>query len=841
MFPRLAAHLASLTLVAVAASAQTASNLLLNSALNFHSFENSRTGERTEFKAGAIACWDQNAYGDAEAWRATRQTEFRPSFPVDNVVVIHPGKSVRQFALLSELGLDGSEPVSLSVFGHQKKPKSVRATIHMMRLDSEEGTWSPKDFGLADERVFPKHSRGELIAEPSFSNVSGDATDFELKVEKAVIPFGFTEDAAKSTRQPNVIGLTVELANTDSEDVWIYAPCLARGDHAQNRLPESRAMPDYYRGIPRTIQKLWRGEPLHIIVMGSSIDRGSANPRLIPYDEDPKSPTFKQPLTKTTNAPVSGNGSAANNRARTDFDGALIGHPEWNPYIGWWQHHFMYGGRFREWLMQKFNYPMDRLLLNTMASDGSCIAESHSGLEAYATLSLPPDANLNGNATGKTWRELYPAVFARPEGPRPDLVIFGSGANEKVDGADEVAAFEGAIRWFQRHYPGIEFVFCMWQNREGYTPNTGHLRELSLRYQIPFIDLGRAISETTRYCNSYALVPSDGHPQAAAHDIWAKELERAFEVADPIQSGIAQLSQPERLSDHTIGWEGETKTYQAGEPRLRENRGVILDDGLVNVWATTKDELVGFRVDGAPDDGRHRPMKARDIRNSTFAMGRFTLGDRHIVEVTGNASAMVAVDLKSALNRQWLPVTSPRWKRPSQPEPFASEWGAPYGDAAVTLPPNTEATMDFVGTDLSIAYVDAADGGDAIVSVDAQELLHCPTNQPFTDAANKTLYMENRRGIRGLAYGWHSVRVKAGNGPVRLLGAFTYDTRSNRQAERVERGRAFPGETIRFSAPFKAPPWIVCHGGLQVNVDDIRAQEVKFTGTSEGSYEVIGE
>lgn len=825
MFPRLAVRLAALALVAATASAQTATNLLLNPALNFHSFDNSRSGQGAEFKAGAIACWDQEAYGDAEAYRATRQTEFRPSFAVDNVVVIHPGKSLHQFSLLAELGLDGAEHVSLSVFGHQKKPKSLRAAIHMMRLDSEEGTWSPKDFGLADARTFPKHSRGELMAEPSFSNDSGEAPDFELTVEKAIIPFGFTESATTSTRQPNVIGITVEFTNTSKEDVWIYAPCLARGDQAANRLPASRVMPDYYRGIPRTIQKLWRGEPLHIIVMGSSIDRGSANPRMIPYDEDPKSPTFKQPLTKST-----------------DFDGALIGHPEWNSYIGWWQHHYMYGGRLREWLMRQFNYPMDRLLLNTMASDGSCIAESHSGLEAYATLSLPPDAGTNGHIKGKSWQELYPTVFARPEGARPDLVIFGSGANEKVDGADEVAAFEGAIRWFQRHYPGIEFVFCMWQNREAYTPNTGHLRELSLRYQIPFIDLGRAISETTRYCNSYALVPSDGHPQAAAHAIWADQLERAFAVADPIQSGIAQLSLPERLSDHTLGWEGEVTTYSAGHKRLRENRGVILEDTFVNLWATTKDELVGLRVDGATDEGsRRRPMRARDNRNSTFAIGRLTLGDRHIVEVTGNESSLAAVDLKTALNRQWLPVTSPRWKLPAKAEPFASEWGSPYGDAVVMLAPHTEATTDFVGTDLSMAYVDAADGGEVVVLVDGQDVLHIATNQPFTDAGNKPLYMENRRGIRGLAYGWHRVQVKAGDKPVQLLGAFTYDTRANRQAERVERGRAFAGESIRFSAPFKTRPWVVCQGGLQASLDDVRVDGVTFTGTGEGSYEVIGE
>ena len=823
----LRSSVAALAFIAVAAPAQTASNLLLNPALNFHSFENSREGRAAEFKAGSIACWDQAAYGDAEAYRAARQTAFRTSFATDNVVVIHPGKSLRQFSLLSDLGLDGGEEVSLSVHGHQLKPKSLVAAIRMMKLDSETGEWSPKDFGLADTRTFPKHSRGELTANPSFTNDSGEAPDFELKVEKAVIPFGFTESATKSTRQPNVIGITVEFSNTSTEDVWLYSPCLSRGGKAASRLPEARAMPEFYRSIPRTIQKLWRGDPLHIIVMGSSIDRGSANPRLVPYDEDPKSPTFKQPLAKTT-----------------DFDGTLIGHAEWNDYIGWWQHHYMYGGRLRQWLMQKFNYPMDHLLLNTMACDGSCIAESHSGLEAYATLSLPPDAGVNGHPKGKTWQELYPAVFARPEGARPDLVIFGSGANEKVDGADEVAAFEGAIRWFQRHYPGIEFVFCMWQNRESYTPNTGHLRELSLRYQIPFIDMGRVISETTRYCNSSALVPSDGHPQAAAHDLWARQLERAFEVADPMQSGIAQLRLPERLSQYTPGWEGEVQTYSAGDKRLRGNQGFILDDTFINLWARTKDELVSVRFDGQADDGsRRRPSRVRDNRNSTFARGKLTLGDRHIVEVTGTDATLIAVDAKTVINRQWRSVAQASWQMSAKMEksPFHSEWGSPYGESEAPLAPGVSGSFNFIGTDVSVAYADAADGGEMVVLVDGQERLRTATNQPFIDASGKALYMENRKGIRGLAYGWHHMLVKSAGSTVRLLGAFTYDTRPNHSAERVERGEAMTGDTITFSAPFKTRPWIICHGGLQAKVDDVSPSAVHFTGTGAGSYEVVGE
>ncbi len=824
VFPSL---LCTLLFLTTSAQAQTATNLLLNPTLEFISFDNSRTGAGVEHHSSSIAGWEQAAYGDAEAWRAARQTAFRTPFMVDNAVLLHPGKSLHQFALLSELGLDGNEAVSLSVYGHQGAPQSLQAAIRMMRLDSENGEWSPKDFGLADARTFPKHSRGELTAAPSFTQASGAEHDFELKVENAVIPFGFTESGTKSTAQPNVIGIIVEFTNTSKEDVWLYSPCLTRGPKALNHLPEGRTKPAFYRSLPRTMQKLWRGDPLHIIVMGSSIDRGSANPQMVPYDEDPKSPTFKQPLVKTTS-----------------FDGAVIGHPEWNDYIGEWRHHFGYGGRFRQWLMQRFNYPMDRLLLNIMACDGSCISESHSGLDDYASLKLPPDPAANGQGKGKSWQELYPAVFARPEGARPDLVIFGSGANEKVDGADEVAAFEGAIRWYQRHYPGIEFVFCMWQNRESYSPNTGHLRELSLRYQIPFIDLGRAISETTRYCNSSALVPNDGHPQAAAHYLWERQLERAFDVGGPIEPGIAQLQLPERLSSYTPGWEGDVRTYNEGDKRLRHNKGLILDDTFVNLWAKTKDETVTVHVDGVVDEGsRRKATKARDGRNSSFAKGRLSLGDRHIVEVSGNESAFIAADSKMAVNRQWRAIGYAPWRLSVKMEMlhYHSEWGAPYGETLATLSPDITASLSFTGTDVSIAYVDAADGGEMVVLVDGEEKLRTSTSQPFTDAEGKTLYMENRKGIRGLPYGWHEVVVKSASKTVHLLGAFTYDLRPNRSAERIERGESRGGDVITFSAPFKARPLVICHDGLTVNIEDVTTTSVKFSGEGLGSYEIVGE
>lgn len=801
-------------------------NLLLNPELGFHSFANSRTASAVSYRSGSVACWNQDAYGDAEGYRAPRVPGFRTRVPVEGAVVIHPGKRFYQFSLLSELGLDHGDRVSLSVYGHQKDAGSLEGAIHLMRLDSATGDWSPADYGQSDKRRFPRHSRGELVRGPSYLARSGEAADFELKIENAEVVGAFTEDPDHSTDQPNTIGVLIEFVNrSPGADVWIYSPCLSRSATALNGLLPVRPLPTFYRGIPRTIQKLWRGEPLHLLVLGSSIDRGSANPPQYLYDEDPKSPTFKQPLTGT------------------EFDGKRIGHPEWDDYVGWWQHYFMYGGRLRRALMEKFDYPIDRLLLNTMASDGSSISEAHSGLAEYASLSLPPNPGVSGHKAGKSWKELYPALFARPEGPRPDLVIFGSGANEKVDGADEIALFEGAIRWFQRHYPDTEFLFCMWQNRESYTPNTGHLAELALRYQIPVIDLGRTLNLTTRYCNSYALVPKDGHPQAAGHYLWAKQLERAFDVADPVESGVAQLQLPERVSPYTVGWEGEMRTYTAGDARLPGGTRFILDDTAVNLWASTKDPQVGVRIDGQPvTAGRFSPMTRRDNRNSTFALGRLTLGDRHVLEVTGTETRLVAVDAKSAVGRRWVGAENPAWQHGAlKVEPFTSRWGAPYGARQLVIPAGGEVTIDLPGTDYSVAFVDRPDGGTLKVEVDGQESLSTATNAAFPLADGTREYLEDRKGIRGLPYGMHTLRVRAADGPVALLGVFTYDTRSNRSHERVERGAAEPGEEIVFSAPYRARPLVLCTGGLRIAPADLHPDRIRFTGTAGGTYEVVGE
>ncbi|MCC7492739.1 MAG: hypothetical protein IT204_10345 [Fimbriimonadaceae bacterium] len=800
-------------------------NLLLNPDFSFHSFDNSRSGNATAWRSGSVPCWQSDGYDQVQVQRGPRVSGWRTAFPVDGVAQIRPGRRLAQLVLLAEAGLDHGDRVSLSVHGFQRAPDCLAVRLHLVRLDSASGDWSPAEFGVDDPRRFPKHSRGDLIWGLSSEQLSGASGHFTTRVENVEVAGAFTEAANSSTDQPNTIGLAVELVNRSTDqDVWVYAPCLAAGATARDRLPAARALPTAYRGLPNTIRKLWRGEPLHLIVMGSSIDRASANPPLYYYDENPASATFKQPLTGR------------------DFDGARVGHPEWNPYIARWQHYYGYSGWLRRALLAKYGYPIQKLLLNVMACDGSSIGESHSGLASYAGLALPPNPEFNGHAAGQTWQELYPDLFARPGGPRPDLVIFGSGANEKVDTPDEVAAFEGAIRWFQRHYPGLEFVFCMWQNRESYTANTGALAELALRYQIPLLDLGQLLNLTTRYCNSYALVPSDGHPQAAAHELWGRLLERAFDVTDPVAAGTAQVLLPERLNPYTVGWEGEATTYPAASPRIHEGTALILDDCTVNLWAASTEPAVEVRLDGqtGPGGSRRRPSPQRDERNSTYAYGRLSLGDRHLVEVLPPAK-LAAVDCKSVLNRQFCSVASARWEKGLlTPTPHASAWGAPYGDQQVLLPVGGTLRLETVGTDLAVAWVDRPDGGTLQVSVDAAPPVAIATNQPFA-AVGGPLFLENRRGLRGLPYGWHALTLTASEAPVAVLGAFSYDTRPNRAAERVQRGFAAPGELVRFEPPFASRPMLRTSGGLQARLADVSASGATFAGTAAGSWEAVGE
>lgn len=797
-------------------------NLLQNPQFDFHCFDNSRTATARVWQAGYVACWNSDAYNDVLVTSAPHVETLKLQAFARNVVTIKPGKRFNQTIFLPEVGLRHGDLASLAVYGSQKAPDALKASVHVLKIDSQTGTWKPADYGCADIREFPKHSRGELVAAKSFSATSGAANDFQLKLEKCDIPGSFIHKNESSDTQINAIALKVEFENIGAEDVIIYAPCLVKGTEAATGLPEMRPVPTAYRGIPRTMRKLWRGEPLHILLMGSSIDRGSANPPMYPYDENPASEKFKQPLADGL------------------FNGDLIGRPDLNGTVGQWRHFYAWGGRLRTELLRKFNYTPDKLLLNYMACDGSCISEATSGLAEYASLSLPPMPELNGQAEGKTWQEMYPGLFERPGGPGPDLILFGSGANEKTDQPDEGAIFEATIRWMQQRYPDCEFLFCQWQNVRQYTPNNGHLMELAMNYNIPYMDMGNRIDQLMNYANRYALCPSDGHPQAAGHYVWFKSLEEAFEVADPVQFSSGQNYLPRRLYPTSYGWEGEIKTYEEGSPRIVNGNMVILEDTTVNAWGVAGTKPVAL-VDG---DKKRDPRSSakRDIRNSLFTYGKLTLGDRHVFELVGEQPKISAVDLKVCANRQWLGVDNPRWALgAAEVSPFASKWGAPYGEKQVILQPGQTLSIEAVGSDLSVAYVNAQGSGSLSISVDACPPVTVKANAPYKDSAGTEWFMEDRKGLRNLGYGLHHVKIEAVDGPVAVLGLFTYDSRSNRQEERQMAGNALPGETITLTPAYKARPVVMCTGGLTVKPEDITATCVKFSGTGAGGYQIIGE
>ena len=740
-------------------------NLLVNPEFRFHPMDAKRTGGTKSESSKSVACWSTDAWGDIEVDKPARITQFKPS-TAGNIVRIRPGKRFWQFTALPEIGCVSGDTLSLSVKGFQAGASALLVNLCGMRVESADGTWSPKDFKYSDQRTFACQGRGELLRDPVVEKKSNDAKGtFTLKVEGLTINSPVKESKESSAEQRNIVGVLMEFVNVSkNDDVWLWEPCLSKGGQEQGPKTPSRPLPNYALHIPRTMAKLWRGEPLHILTLGSSIDRASANPPCYLYNEDPKSPDFKKPLSERV------------------FEADRINRLDLKEYVGWWQHYFMYTGRLRLELMRMFNYPVNKILLNCMACDGSCMGESHSGLLEYAELTRKPTPGDNGHPAGKEWKDLYPALFERQEGTGPDLVIFGHGANERIDTPNEIAQFEGAIRWFQRHYPGVEFIICM---NPPSSVKIEDVKTLAEHYGIPFIpfaDLIKKLRSTT--CNFYALYPDGGHPQASVHYLWCQQLLQAFDAVDGSAPGVEQKQLPERLTAYTYGWEGEMTTVTAPNDRIAGNR-FIVEDTVFNVWAThdTKD-LLTIRIDGkeSKEAGRGTPMASRDVRNSTFVHGRLNLGERHIVEILGQNARIVALDFKTCPHREFFGMGSPKWERGNAAvAKFKSDWGAPYGVETVTLAVGAAAKIEVEGTDLSVAYVDDPKGGDLVVSVDGQEKLNQPTNQPFVDSDGKSQYMENRGGVLGLPFGKHKVTLQAKGGSVKVLGLFTYDARESGQ------------------------------------------------------------
>ncbi len=814
-----------LTMLVFTAFCGFAQNLLLNPSYEFHSFINHRSGTAANYYGNSAAFWHYETYGDMTVQRESHvNAERRPTYSVHNIVSVKPGKAIHQTISLPEAGLAHGDIISMQVAGWQSAEGAASAVVELLKIDSEDGTWTPSEFGMGDGRTFPKHARGELVVAKRYEAIGDGAGRFTIRISDMAIDGHFTEGEDSHSADMNTVALRVTLKNlSEKAEVLFWAPALLRGalpEKIDGIIPSSRPMEPVFANIPKTMQKLWRGESLHIIMMGSSIDRGSANPPMYLYDEDPQSPDFKKPLSDRI------------------FDAAKINHPEYDGYFGWWQHYFSYGGRLRLELMRKFNLPINKILLNMMACDGSNIAEATSGLEAYCTLAHPPSENGTGHKSGGNWKALYPELFTRPQGPGPDLVIFGSGANEKTDTPSEGAVFEASIRWIQQRYPDCEFIFCVFQNRGAYTPNPGDLQAIALRYQIPFMDYGKLCDDLTRWCNPRTLVPRDGHPQAVGHYFWFHTLEKAFEAWDPVPAGKAQLRLPSRLYQNAIGWEGVITTYKAPNPRIIDGKAVVLDDTAFNFWGTGDDKNRPEVFADGKKVGNLRPLPSYDDRNSAFRHGNLTLGDRHVVEIRGENAAISAIDMKTVNGRQFYPVSSKLWSKPSEATPFESKWGAPYGADAVTLAADTTAEISVPATDLSIAYADAENGGVLVLLVDGAEALRLPTDQPFKALDGTSHFMENRKGVLHLPYGMHKVTVKAENAPIRLLGLFAYDTRPNRDAERVVNGIAVAGEKFTFIPPFKATPVIHVFGDLKIS--EATPNSATFTGTG-GSFMAIGE
>jgi len=727
------------------------------------------TSKKAE-RGSSVLCWNTDAWGDVKLVSA--DSEGTPSLKSSaKLVSIEPGKRLWQFATLPELGLVKGDTVSLGVKGYQHTGGALEARLCLMLIESADGTWSPRDFGMSDKRTFSRHGRGELIRSPQRETSSQNVVDeFVLVQEGLKIDPQFKHQKESSADFRNVVGVLVEFANVSEKPVWIHSPTLVKGTHAVMDVASSRPLPDFYRRIPRTLAKLSQGKPISILTLGSSIDRGSANPRLYFYEEDSKSPKYKEPLT-----------SSRPSQAETfkTFLAEREGRPDLQDYVGWSQHYFMYTGRMRRELLRKFNYPVDQMLLNVMACDGSSIGESHSGFREYAALELRPSPNPNGHPEGKSWKELYPKLFRDGKASGPDVVIFGHGHNEHIDRPDEIAAYEGAIRWFQRHYPEVEFVSCMWIRDKGSATSMSEpMQKLCRHYGIPFVDVGQLLIDLNTTCNRYAMAPDGGHPGAASHYLWYKQLERVFEIPENAEVGIPQQRLPARMNDYSYGWEGEMTRFTSPHPRFVDQRMMIIEDCAFNIWSDNHKEMTKLLIDGKPakdaGHGRHS-WSTPNPRNSTFVHGRLSLGDRHIIEIPNENAKLVVVDNKVCPNRCFLGVDAKQWKRTPEVKSFSSQWGAPYGEKAFLLAAGESMEIEVEGSDLSVAWLDRAEGGTLVTTVDGKAAWSQPTNVAFTDSKGRKHFIENRRGVRGLSFEKHRVRLQAQDKAVWVLGVFTYD------------------------------------------------------------------
>ncbi len=164
-------------------------NLLANPDFDFHAFMNHRDGRTEAWTSHNVAFWNTQTWGDITVQRESHvDPAIRPEFSTHNLVSIAPGKSLWQFLTLPEAGLAHGDHVSLFAYGYQSTPGALQARIKLMKLDSEDGTWCPKDYGMDDDRTFPKQSRGGLVVAKSYQTRSDQTGRVELRIEDAGNP-----------------------------------------------------------------------------------------------------------------------------------------------------------------------------------------------------------------------------------------------------------------------------------------------------------------------------------------------------------------------------------------------------------------------------------------------------------------------------------------------------------------------------------------------------------------------------------------------------------------------------------------------------------------------------
>ena len=704
-----------------------------------------------------VAGWTSTPRTAAEAGRMIPGREDSSS----RAVMLRPGGRISQFIALTDLGKSlRGESLSLAVEARQPVHGNVRAALSLMGMESEGGTWTPDELGdFEDSSRFYRHGRGELIRLGSVHAVSpASEGSFRIAAEGLLVDWHFEHESKVTSGDfRNAVGILVEFENTGSEPVLLCEPVLTVGAKAGDAFVTGRALPDLSRQIPRTMAKLIAGEPIHILTLGSSIDRGSANPRLYLYEENPCSPAFKRPIMHDR-----------------PFKADAVERPDLKGYIGWFQHYFMCTGRLRLELMDRFDVPVDRILLNVMACDGSSIGESHCAFSEYTGFLNPPAANENGHADGDLrWEEIYPRHFANGRIPPPDLVVFGSGHNARIDHPDEAAVFEGAIRWFQRHYPDVEFLNAMWIRE----PDDGLVKSmpaLCSHYGIPYLDIAGMIQGLRESCNKFAVMPDGGHPQAGAHYLWFKQLEKAFEVVSPLAAPKPQKRLPPRWNKYSYLWEGDMRTIEAPGDRIVGKTRFIVAEGPFNLWAEHDDkEAMTIAINGKIDKGASNHPK-RSSRNASFLYGRLDPGERYVIEVMGNKPRIHAFDEKTAPGKITIPAGDAGWQCDAPAEPFDSAWGHPYGDKVYSLCTGEIAVVEAEGDVLSVDWLDQRGGGTFAVCVDGKKAWEQTTGEPFVTQDGESHWMENRRAIRGLAPGRHRLEIRILNGEVDIIAAGFY-------------------------------------------------------------------